>query len=66
MNLVAERDHLRQRLERGWRLISDAEAAGRDVAAMERYWLALLRDYEAVCRTVDAQDNRAPRERHAS
>jgi hypothetical protein len=44
MNTIpAERVALRLRLERGDDVIAAAHAAGRDVAALEDHWIALLR-----------------------
>ncbi len=43
------REALSLRLEDGLRRIDEAELAGRDIAAWERFWFELLHEYEAVC-----------------
>lgn len=42
-------DTLFRRLEDGYQKIEDAQAAGRDTAFLDEFWLSLLREYEAVC-----------------
>jgi hypothetical protein len=51
---VEERDRLEARLHDGWSRIEQADAAGQDVAAWESFWIALLREYEAVSQRLDA------------
>lgn len=46
------RESLAQRLEDGYRRIEQAIAAGDDVAEWERFWIRLLREYEAICDTL--------------
>lgn len=41
-------EQLTQRLEDGYRRISDAVDHGVDVAAWEQFWLDLLSEYEAL------------------
>ncbi len=46
------RESLARRLEDGYRRIDQAIAAGEDVAEWERFWIRLLREYEAICDTL--------------
>lgn len=46
---------LTARLEEGWRRIEAAEAAGRDVAEWEDFWLSLLADYERACQGITSE-----------
>lgn len=43
------RDNLYQRLENGYQKIDRALAEGKDIAALEDFWLELLNEYERVC-----------------
>lgn len=43
------RSLLERRLEDGYRRIDEAVADGQDVAEWERFWIRLLREYEAIC-----------------
>jgi hypothetical protein len=51
-DLVYRRQVLEQRLIEGWKRIDAALAAGRDVAAWEQCWVALLAEYEQVCDAI--------------
>ncbi len=52
-----ERDRLAARLEDGWEKCERGRREGRDVAAWEDHWIALLRQYEAICnRLADADE----------
>lgn len=51
-DLVYRRQVLEQRLIEGWKRIDAAIAAGRDVAAWEQIWVALLAEYEQVCDAI--------------
>lgn len=41
--------HLEERLNDGYELIEARQAAGRDVAELEDFWIKLLHEYEALC-----------------
>lgn len=51
-DLEWRRESLARRLEDGYRRIDQAIAAGEDVAEWERFWIRLLREYEAICDTL--------------
>lgn len=55
--LVERRDRLYERLEDGYQKIDRALDEGRDVTALEDFWLALLKEYETVCDDL-ARSNR--------
>jgi hypothetical protein len=57
---VADRDRLQRRLEDGDGRIAEAQRAGWDVTAWEAFWLRLLREYEQLCRELEARQ--APQE----
>lgn len=47
------RAHLEMRLREGERRIAAARAAGHPVQSWEDLWVALLREYEAVCDALE-------------
>ena len=53
-DLQAEADTLYRRLEDGYQKIEDAQAAGRDTAFLDEFWLSLSREYEDVCASLEA------------
>lgn len=53
-DLAEHRDTLYRRLELGYERIARGLAEGKDVAAWEDFWVALLKEYEAVCDELQA------------
>lgn len=53
-DLQARRESLERRLEDGFRRIDEGELSGADVSEWESFWIRLLREYEGVCRELDA------------
>ena len=45
---------LERRLEDGYQRIEAAALGGTDIAEWEAFWLRLLREYEGICRDLDA------------
>lgn len=54
LDLERQRDDLYRRLERGYTKIELGLASGEPVTTWEELWIALLRQYEAVCDELDA------------
>lgn len=52
--LGARRASLEGRLEDGYERIEQAALSGADVSEWESFWVRLLREYEEVCRELDA------------
>lgn len=53
-DLDARRSSLVRRLDDGFVRIEQAALTGSDVAEWESFWVRLLREYEGVCRELDA------------
>jgi hypothetical protein len=54
-NLRARQSELHRRLMEGDLQISVAKRDGTDTTRWENHWITLLREYEAVCRTLAEQ-----------
>ena len=52
--LDTRRETLERRLEDGFLRIDEAAISGADVSEWESFWIRLLREYEDVCRELDA------------
>jgi hypothetical protein len=53
-DLDSRREALARRLEDGFLRIDEAALSGTDVTEWESFWIRLLREYEDVCRELDA------------
>ncbi len=53
-DLDARRASLEGRLEDGYDRIGQAALSGTDVSEWESFWVRLLREYEEICRELDA------------
>jgi hypothetical protein len=53
-DLSSRRESLERRLEDGFRRIDESALSGTDVSEWESFWIRLLREYEDVCRELDA------------
>ena len=54
ISLIEKRDQLVQRLTDGDQRISMGRRNGTDTSKWETGWIRLLRDYERICRQLDA------------
>jgi hypothetical protein len=53
--LADERDRLIGRLTDGDAVITEGKRNGKDTSAWETGWIRLLREYEQVCRRIEAE-----------
>lgn len=47
--------HLLAKLDEGYAKIGAAQSAGEETAFLEQFWMDLLSEYDAVCRTVNGE-----------
>jgi hypothetical protein len=53
-DMQSRRESLERRLDDGFRRIDESALSGADVTEWESFWIRLLREYEDVCRELDA------------